>query len=866
MKRILIFVLTLTMLMSMVSVGVVNAASEAFRRGDVTADHSISTSDVRSLLAAIVGSETLNADQETAADYDGNGTINTTDAKEILLSVIYGSPDTLVDFDLLAPSADAWLSPVQITSGVKSIVAVSDNGTSGRVFTNVGGTWPYAAYVYDEKILLPDDSYIEYDLTVQSSATSINFYVGGSIPDLEGDKVMDDVGGRDYFKLNSYISSTKIDPGSGDLLAGTYKGKVRVGDLNVPADCRVDGMTWISGLKVYAVGADKSTVTIRKLQAVGYSDPVDLPSSGDAVRPSLVNATETEGLDTLTGMELFVNGERSTASTLPASKDNKKIYNTTLYRRVVNYADGYRMDVPFDWEEDYSLAALRTRYESTHYTLTVSRESKNPYGNTASGWETYLTEWVNRYIASSTFLSNNNLSYTRNPVTSTTLVEGHEVMMYDIVINDNANIAKPYYSIAIVRPTNSYVNFYLFVLKSSAPTSTVMEKLLRSFRPVTQSGVAVNSQKQFELIEPAKWNAETKAYFNKLQTQETTDWGFFSASMVPKSDSSYSSQNKKIKAEYDRISTAIGYDYDIMPTYTHLLYGSNYNAFPTDMANTYAGGNGFNGKPVLQFTYQFTSNNNTDLYGKTPMYDVLRGKHDAQFRKLAKEIKAYGKPVLFRLNNEMNTDWTSYCGMVTLLDPDIFIETWQRMYKIFEQEGVDNCIWIFNPVTTTTPYCSWGEDMCYMPGAQYVQSLGLTNYEMGNGSTLSPFKSLYTKTYQKSADYFEAYPWIISEFAAGAGGEKKFDWEIDQWVDTTLGRNASKQVTWIEEMFDCLNNRDLSTNTFCKNIKGAVWFNVNDYTTINNKNYVVNYLAMDEARGASLAAFKEGLAGSEEGQ
>ena len=45
-----------------------------------------------------------------------------------------------------------------------------------------------------------------------------------------------------------------------------------------------------------------------------------------------------------------------------------------------------------------------------------------------------------------------------------------------------------------------------------------------------------------------------------------------------------------------------------------------------------------------------------------------------------------------------------------------------------------------------------------------------------------------------------------------------------------------------------------------------MWFNVNDYTTINNKNYVVNYLAMDEARGASLAAFKEGLAGSEEGQ
>ena len=46
---------------------------------------------------------------------------------------------------------------------------------------------------------------------------------------------------------------------------------------------------------------------------------------------------------------------------------------------MVNYTDGYRMDVPFDWQEDYSLAALRTRYSNDHYMLTVTRETKNPY-------------------------------------------------------------------------------------------------------------------------------------------------------------------------------------------------------------------------------------------------------------------------------------------------------------------------------------------------------------------------------------------------------------------------------------------------------------------------------------------------------
>lgn len=61
------------------------------------------------------------------------------------------------------------------------------------------------------------------------------------------------------------------------------------------------------------------------------------------------------------------------------------------------------------------------------------------------------------------------------------------------------------------------------------------------------------------------------------------------------------------------------------------------------------------------------------------MFDVLRGKFDDFFASLARDVKSYEQPVLFRLNNEMNTDWTSYCGMVTLLDPDIFIMTWAKI-------------------------------------------------------------------------------------------------------------------------------------------------------------------------------------------
>src|SRR5699024_10897811 len=127
----------------------------------------------------------------------------------------------------------------------------------------------------------------------------------------------------------------------------------------------------------------------------------------------------------------------------------------------------------------------------------------------------------------------------------------------------------------------------------------------------------------------------------------------------------------------------LDYNLDILPTYSAIGWYGTPSYFPLDMANEFAGGNGVNGKHVLQFTYQFTDSNNWNLGGYHPNFDILRGKYDDQFRRLAQDIKAYGKPVLFRLNNEMNTDWTSYSGICALLDPDIFRMTWERLYNIF---------------------------------------------------------------------------------------------------------------------------------------------------------------------------------------
>ena len=90
-----------------------------------------------------------------------------------------------------------------------------------------------------------------------------------------------------------------------------------------------------------------------------------------------------------------------------------------------------------------------------------------------------------------------------------------------------------------------------------------------------------------------------------------------------------------------RLDKLMDHNMELLPTYMHISWGNKYNYFPSTLANKLAKGNGFNGKKVLHFTFQYTANNNTSMFGYSPSFDILRGKIDEYFRQLAKDIKKY---------------------------------------------------------------------------------------------------------------------------------------------------------------------------------------------------------------------------------
>ena len=103
------------------------------------------------------------------------------------------------------------------------------------------------------------------------------------------------------------------------------------------------------------------------------------------------------------------------------------------------------------------------------------------------------------------------------------------------------------------------------------------------------------------------WSEETKAYYDLLLTQERTGWGIFTATLP---DGRMTVSQLKTSPAYTKqaaISEALDYNFDILPTYQHIAWGrETVNEWPSVAAKNMAGGNGFNGLPVIQMSYQFT--------------------------------------------------------------------------------------------------------------------------------------------------------------------------------------------------------------------------------------------------------------------
>ncbi len=530
-----------------------------------------------------------------------------------------------------------------------------------------------------------------------------------------------------------------------------------------------------------------------------------------AVRESLIKPSETTDLGDITAMEVYVDGERIAGDTVDTSKDVKKLYYTESGKRAVHYVDGFMLDLPSDWVADYSLS-LRSRYDSEEVSLIATRED---YGITYHhSTQAYLNDTY-KVLKNAEFQANNGVTELDE---QTITVDGWTTEVYRVKLENCKDGVKCYYT---------YVDYY----DNLGHTVHMMIKcvddrdftdVITSFKTIAQKGEAGDNWTYQQGNNP-HWNETTTAYYENLMKQDHCDWGIFS----------YKMQTTGWKVNIPLLEKKIDYEFPIISEYSHFggmeKIGGELKA--SDFPNAFCDKAEKDGR-MMQVTYQYTVNNNSSLTFYNPIFDIYRETDEAIdiLTNYAEGAAKMDKPFFFRLNNEMNTDWTSYCGIANMLDPDIFVETWITLYDIFTQTGAnEHAMWVFNGFDTSFPPFRWCDYRCYMPDAQYVDLIGLTGYNMAHGYWHT-FRKLYDDIAEEYNQYFSEWPWIISEFGCSV-------------------KDGCSKADWVTDMFDCFEE-----NRF-PNIKVAVWFNCNDY--VNGQ--VTNELVIDKDPDV-IAAFKDGLA------
>lgn len=521
---------------------------------------------------------------------------------------------------------------------------------------------------------------------------------------------------------------------------------------------------------------------------------------------------EMVGLGSVEKVELYENNCLVARDKLDARKDNKKIYITNDVKRLVDYTKGYLLDFPRETVFDFAYSPLYTTAEIDGvYQATISREY-SPYDDI--DW--YIDHYFHGFIASPDYQRENRVTMIED-VTETH--HGNSLRLLDTKIEALNN--EPYDGyIYVTIKTNTRI-FYRIMVKYDADIENFKEKyvlpMLDSFTYFEPSGAEGYYDLDFEPKIPEHWTDETKQVYQTIANADQIRWGVFAKDIY----------TTGIHTTIPELEQKIDYKFPVILSYLHFTH-----EFPMEfMQENYQNGR------LVELTYQVTESNNENLTGYTPNIDMYRGVKDEEIRKIARAAKEFGHPFLFRLNNEMNSDWVSYGGVTNMSDPEIFIANWQRFYRIFEEEGAHNVIWIFNPNDRNHPPCDWNNFLAYYPGNEYVQMIGVTGYNNGTyyeqerGEQWREFEAIYDAVDEAYQPFFSKFPWIITEFSS-----------------SSVGGNKAK---WIDNMFSCIDKY--------KNIKIAVWFDYADYDyREENKGKVARPYWLDETP-ETTEAFRRGV-------
>ncbi|MBQ8892935.1 MAG: hypothetical protein IJ043_00820 [Clostridia bacterium] len=478
---------------------------------------------------------------------------------------------------------------------------------------------------------------------------------------------------------------------------------------------------------------------------------------------------------------------------------------------LIDRPKGYKLALPGDVTVDHSISPELIRADREDMTIVISREWA-PYEDPFY----FIDNYLNNYYLNERYIEKNHIIIHENEVFD---FKGAKAQFVSLTREDGAPEHLNNYSYFYVLSKVGAQAFFRIMIKTDSYEGNIQEvrKIIDSFE---ETGVLGQNtfKTDYQLTVPDYWNEETKALWKKINQKDTFEWGIFI-------DEAY--ENEEAYQWLTEIEEKVDYEFDFSLHYVNLS-----GEFPKEELQKF-----YEEGKITELTLQISNHANGDLFGDNPNFDVYDGKCDEIIRSFARGAKEFGHPFLFRLNNEMNSDWVNYSGVAALSDPDIFVANWRRIYEIFREEGVDNAIWIYNPNAEDCPPAHFNSYLAYYPGDEYVQMIGLTGYNTGTYyaedymEKWRTFEEIYQDPYDKYMERFGEFPFIITEFACSSvGGDK---------------------AAWITDMFSAIKKY--------KNIKMALWWSNADYDFRGEVPKLARPYWLDETE-ETVEAFKKGVA------
>lgn len=497
-------------------------------------------------------------------------------------------------------------------------------------------------------------------------------------------------------------------------------------------------------------------------------------------------------------------------------KDVREVQINGKRSYLINHSRGFALGFPTDAEYDFSAAQEYIKVKCEKFSAVVSKE----YSTYAPGVEEskkYVAECINKYILDERYIEENNITLHRNDI--------EQVGEYPVQII--ALTREPYEGSEIEDNTYVYcylykedILFYRIMFKAKAYTDDLMNEVYNTLESFSEGVVVKGVSGTFTDFKPIvnpNWNEKTKELYHDISTSDKCKWGVF----VPRAI--FLNNYEDLLALEQKVDTK--------------FEGALEYMFLCDNVPVEGMKSAFDDGKTIELTLQTANVMHEKLNGHSVMFEIMDGLHDEKLRKMARDIRDLENPVLFRLNNEMNSDWVEYGAASCLTDPEIFAIVWRRIYNIFESENVNNAIWIFNPNDETFPPNGYNSSLAYYPGNEYVHMFGITGYNTGtyyaaeHGERWRTFDEIYTSITEHSEKPYGKFPWIITEFASSSvGGDK---------------------VLWIEDMFESLKDYP--------HIKMAFWFNTADYDDRPEKEGAVARPYWFDETPETTEAFKKGL-------